>query len=107
MRDAVAQYERPLGAFSFACAAIWLLLPIRIVGEQTAWDLPARLRVTISDRGQCLPRRKQDMIELPEDGAVAKRGPSIDLPITSCTTPKHPMLTALPDGIGLPVAAHP
>jgi hypothetical protein len=76
-------------------------------GEQTAWDLPTRLRVTISDRGQCLPQRKRDMIEFPENGAVAKRDPSIDLPSLSCTTPKHPMLKALPDGIALPVAAHP
>jgi hypothetical protein len=47
------------------------------------------------------------MIELPENGAVAKGGPSIDLPSLSCTTPKHPMLKAFPDGIALSVAAHP
>lgn len=54
-----------------------------------------------------MPQRKRDMIEFPENGAVAKRDPSIDLPSLSCTTPKHPMLKALPDGIALPVAAHP
>jgi hypothetical protein len=77
------------------------------LGEQTAWDLSTRLRVTISDRGPCLPQRQRDMIELPENGAVAKGGPSIDLPSLSCTTPKHPMLKAFPDGIALSVAAHP
>jgi hypothetical protein len=30
MRGSVAHYERPFGAFSFACTAIWLLRPIHI-----------------------------------------------------------------------------
>jgi hypothetical protein len=50
------------------------------LGEHTACDLPISLRVTISERGRCLPHKKHDMVELPEKGAVAKGDPpTLDL----------------------------
>ena len=50
------------------------------MGEQTACDLPISLRVTISERGLCLPHRKQDMVELPEKGGAEKGDPpTLDL----------------------------
>jgi hypothetical protein len=49
-------------------------------GAQTVCDLPATLRVPISERGRCLPHMKQDMVAPPNDAAAAKGEPeALDL----------------------------
>ncbi len=49
-------------------------------GEQTAWDLPSILRVTICERARCLPHRKHDMVAAPNDVAAVKGEPdTLDL----------------------------
>ena len=46
-------------------------------GAHTVCDLPATLRVPISERGRCLPHMKQDMVAPPNDAAAANGDPAL------------------------------
>lgn len=49
-------------------------------GAQTVCDLPATLRVPMSERARCLPHMKHDMVAPPKDAAAANGEPeALDL----------------------------
>ena len=49
-------------------------------GAHTVCDLPATLRVPMSERARCLPHMKHDMVAPPKDAAAANGEPeALDL----------------------------